>query len=271
MVEIQADSLLSTQHRRPLQRIGLMDFASAANRRSWYRFDLRAMLLFEPSIKIRHTMRQNIAFIFLLLLGIGSIGASSNNVESDFWSHRFAVVPGIAYGEHPSQIMDGYLQGDWVGYPDYFKATVNPRPTLIWIHGGGWVEGNQRGNEPFFLHFLQNGWNVFSITYRLGPGTAPVAVDDAVCALKHVVDQSSEWPIDRNMIVIAGGSAGGHLALTTGILGSRPGHACYPGGGFKVAAIVNWFGITDIEKVEKFLAQTSPGQNYAGNLDRRYA
>jgi acetyl esterase/lipase len=53
-------------------------------------------------------------------------------------------------------------------------------------------------------------------------------------------------------------SAGGHLALTSGILGSRPGHACYPGDGFRVHSIINWFGIMDIEAVEAFLAAANP-------------
>jgi acetyl esterase/lipase len=65
-------------------------------------------------------------------------------------------------------------------------------------------------------------------------------------------------------VVVAGISAGGHLALTTGVLGSRPGHRCYPADGFRVKAVVNWLGITDIAAIEDHLAATEPAfGNYA--------
>ena len=203
-----------------------------------------------------------VAVIGWLVLSYQHVSADEAS-EQAFWSHRFAMNPGVPYGEDPAQYMDVYMQGSWIGPPAYFEAANVPRPTLIWIHGGAWQKRVHRGSEILFLHFVERGWNVFSITYRLGPGTAPMAVDDALCALKFVADKADEWPIDRNRIVVAGASAGGHLALTTGILGSRVGHECYPGDGFKVAAIVNWFGVTDIASLDRYLDETTPEANSA--------
>ena len=191
-------------------------------------------------------------------------GATSTQEAGEvFWSHRFSVREDLAYGEDPAQKLDLYLQGSWVGEPDYFERAPETRPTLIFIHGGGWVGGDKTGNDPFFIHFLERGWHVVNITYRLGPGTAPAAVDDVICALDWVVKAASEYGFDRERIVVSGASAGGHLALMTGILGSRPGHDCYPWNDFRVGAVINWFGITDIEAVEQYLAEARPDGNYA--------
>jgi acetyl esterase/lipase len=188
---------------------------------------------------------------------------ASGGVVEEFWSHRFAVSEDVAYGEDPAQVADLYLQGSWVGEPTYFEAAPEPRPTLLFIHGGGWVQGDKTGQDPWFLPFVQRGWHVVNMTYRLGPGTAPDAVDDAVCALRWVVDSAGEYGFDRNRIVVSGGSAGGHLALMAGILGSREGHPCYPGEDFRVGAVVNWYGITDIQAVDSYLAEARPDFNYA--------
>jgi acetyl esterase/lipase len=181
----------------------------------------------------------------------------------EFWSHRFAMTEDVSYGEDPAQMMDLYLQGSWVGEPTFFERVPEPRPTLLFIHGGGWVQGDKTGADPWLLPFVQRGWHVVNMTYRLGPGTAPAAVEDVLCALKWMVDNSDEYGFDRDRIVVSGASAGGHLALVAGILGSREGHDCYAGDGFRVGAVVNWYGITNIETVDSYLADAMPDFNYA--------
>jgi len=182
--------------------------------------------------------------------------SADTNVASQksgkYWSHHVAVGHDVSYGDDPQQTLDLFLQGDWVGEPTFFDRAAEPRPTLLFIHGGGWVVADRRP-ETWAYPFLERGWHVVSIQYRLGPGTAPVAVDDAVCALNWVVKNADALGFDREKIVVAGASAGGHLALTTGTLGSRPGHDCYPGNEFRVHSVINWFGITDIEAVANFL------------------
>jgi acetyl esterase/lipase len=198
-----------------------------------------------------------------LAAACGPPPAGEPAAEETFWSHRFSVTEDVPYGKDPAQKLDLYLQGSWVGEPTYFDPAPEPRPTLIHIHGGGWLYGDKTGEDIFFIPFLERGWHVANITYRLGPGTAPAAVDDALCALKWVVDSARAYGFDPRKIVVSGESAGGHLTLTTAILGSRPGHPCYPGDGFRVAAAINWFGITDIAAVDRFLAANLPDFNYA--------
>jgi acetyl esterase/lipase len=84
---------------------------------------------------------------------------------------------------------------------------------------------------------------------------APGAVEDAQCALRYVVGRAKDFNIDTSKIVVSGESAGGHLALTTGMIPTSAGFTSIcAGGGFtgsettvpKVAAIINWYGITDL-------------------------
>ncbi len=184
--------------------------------------------------------------------------------RANLWFHRVAVTRDIIpYGDDPAQVLDVYQQGSWVGEPTFFDRSPEPLPTLVFIHGGGWVVRDRRP-EPLFFTFLEHGWHVVSITYRLGPETAPAAVDDAICALDWIVSNAADYGFDPETIVVAGVSAGGHLALTTGTLGSRPGHQCFPGDGFRVHSVINWLGITDIEAVSAFLDATDPEfGNYA--------
>lgn len=206
-----------------------------------------------------------LAVLWIVFVGMAGCGSEppAADASGEFWSHRFMMVEDVAYGEDPAQKLDLYLQGSWVGEPRYFDRAPETRPTLLFIHGGGWILGDKTGQDPWLLPFVQRGWHVVNMTYRLGPGTAPAAVDDTICALKWLVDNAPEYGFDPDRVVVSGGSAGGHLALVAGILGSREGHPCYPGGGFRVGAVVNWFGITDIEAVDSYLAEAMPDFNYA--------
>ena len=183
--------------------------------------------------------------------------ASQAGVDAYAWMQHLAVRRDLPYGEDPQQRLDLYLQGTWTGEPTFFERAREPRPTLLFIHGGGWV-GRDRRPEPWIYPFIAQGWHVVSMTYRLGAGTAPLAVDDAVCALNWIAGNAEQYGFRLDRVAVAGVSAGGHLSLAAGILGSRPGHACYPGNGFRVHSVVNWFGITDIAAVESFLAAAQP-------------
>jgi acetyl esterase/lipase len=61
--------------------------------------------------------------------------------------------------------------------------------------------------------------NTVDVDYRLASQSlAPAAIEDARCALHWVYDHAGEYGFDRSKIVVSGDSAGGHLALMTGML-----------------------------------------------------
>ena len=133
------------------------------------------------------------------------------------------------------------------------KDTTSPQPTLIYIHGGGWTGGTKEAAFMSVMPWLEMGWDVVNVEYRLARvAHAPAAVEDCLCALKWVASHTGEYHFDNSKLVVSGDSAGGHLALMTGMTPEEAGldrecpannsTATLP----KVAAIVNWYGITDV-------------------------
>jgi acetyl esterase/lipase len=135
----------------------------------------------------------------------------------------------------------------------------SPTPTIITMHGGGWVEGARSYVTLDLLPYLERGFSVVNISYRLGRvAQAPAAVEDCRCALRWVVDNAARYHFDAQRLIVMGWSAGGHLALTTGLLPVSAGFdstcptsdpdrwANGTQSEVRVAAIVNWFGITDV-------------------------
>jgi acetyl esterase/lipase len=139
------------------------------------------------------------------------------------------------------------------------RDAAAPVPVVMFIHGGGWVSGSKEGSVLYALEFLQMGMAVVNVEYRLAKvAPAPAAVEDCRCALRWIVRNAERLKFDVNRIVVTGGSAGGHLALMTGMVDRAAGfdRGCpaeekirWTGsetGEAKVAAIINYFGITDV-------------------------
>ncbi len=126
------------------------------------------------------------------------------------------------------------------------------RPTLLFIHGGGWVNGTK--NETTFapLPFLAQGMNAVNIDYRLASQShAPASVEDCRCALRWIYRHAKEYGFDTSKIVVAGESAGGHLALMTAMLREEAGfdNECSPQEGdvpLKPSAVISYSGPTDV-------------------------
>ncbi len=119
---------------------------------------------------------------------------------------------------------------------------------VINIHGGGWNHGTKE-EQTGFSSLFKNKMAVANIEYRLTPqATAPAAVEDARCALVYIVEHAKELNIDKNKIVIMGGSAGAHLALMAGMLENNSlfDTNCKTKQKIKVAAIIDKYGITDV-------------------------
>lgn len=99
------------------------------------------------------------------------------------------------------------------------------------------------------MPYLEMGYAVVNVEYRLARvSLAPAAVEDCRCALRWVIAHAKQYNFDTNKLIVTGSSAGGHLALMTGMLTPAAGldRQCPGGEDLKVAAIINWYGITDV-------------------------
>lgn len=129
------------------------------------------------------------------------------------------------------------------------RGQAVPQPTVLYFHGGGWTAGSKESSILTLLPYFEMGFNVVNVEYRLARvSLAPAAVEDCLCALRWVIHNAKEYNIDTSRIVVTGNSAGGHLALTTGMIPPSAGldRQCPGPEELKVAAIVNWYGITDV-------------------------
>ena len=124
-----------------------------------------------------------------------------------------------------------------------------PLPAAMYFHGGGWTARSKEYMVLNTLPYLEMGWAVVNVGYRLASvANAPAAVEDGRCALRWVIRNAGQYMIDPSKIVVTGHSAGGHLSLTTGMLPVSAGmdRQCPGNEELKVAAVVNWLGITDV-------------------------
>jgi acetyl esterase/lipase len=166
-------------------------------------------------------------------------------------ANRYVVTPDVTYLTASS----GYE----VKLDVYRRRDVQtPQPTLVFYHGGGWVAGSKDAAVMSFMPWIDMGWNVVNVGYRLlRVAGAPAAVEDAQCALRYIAApaQAKQFNIDTSRIIVTGESAGGHLALVAGMIPATAGFTSIcSGGGFTgfdaavppVAAIINWYGITDL-------------------------
>jgi acetyl esterase/lipase len=129
------------------------------------------------------------------------------------------------------------------------RGTTGLQPALIYIHGGGWIGGSKGGAINLLLPWFEMGFTIVNVEYRLNRvSPAPAAVADCLCALRWVATRAQNYGIDTSRLVISGESAGGHLALTTSLIPESAGldKQC-PGVPLpKIAALVNFYGITDV-------------------------
>ncbi len=185
-------------------------------------------------------MRNAIFPVLSMLLAIPSSGADSGEFAAMLAS-QYRVSPNITYktASNAGQKLDVYWHRD----------TAAPRPTVVYIHGGGWVAGSKESSVLSIAPYLEMGFNAVNVEYRLGStALAPAAVEDCRCALRWVVRNAATYGFDTGKLVVTGHSAGGHLSLTTGMLSTAAGFdaECIGSGEPQVAAIVNHFGITDV-------------------------
>lgn len=119
---------------------------------------------------------------------------------------------------------------------DVFAPTkAHDTPVLIFWHGGGWTNGYRTYND-FLAHLVTRlGCILVSPSYRLvGQARFPAALDDARAALHYVAQHAADWGGCTQRIILAGHSAGGHVAAYTALRGQHLPqaaphiHACLP-------------------------------------------
>ena len=209
-----------------------------------------------------------ILVVAVLVPAFAAPAAQAQLPESADWAisvgREFRTMPNVTY----------LTANGWEGKLDIHvpRGGDGPHPAFIYYHGGAHVFGSKESSFLTLLPYLEMGWAVVNVEYRLAPmAHAPAAVEDCLCAVRWVIENGEDHGIDTSRLVLTGNSAGGHLALAAGMIPSSTGldRQC-PGAPMEVAGIVNWYGITDVlERLEGPHSKPGTVQWFGSNPDRR--
>lgn len=95
------------------------------------------------------------------------------------------------------------------------------RPTIIICPGGGYEFTSDREAEPIAIKMNAMGFNACVLRYSVRPATFPTALLELSIAVALIRKNAEQWHVDKNKIIVAGFSAGGHLAASLGVFWNR--------------------------------------------------
>ena len=131
-------------------------------------------------------------------------------------------------------------------------------PLIVWVHGGAWRSGS-RSSMPL-TKLVEKGYAIASVDYRLSTEAKfPAQIHDLKAAIRFLRGHRSQWSLPAEKIVIAGDSAGAHLAA---LIGVSNGHADLEGdiGNDRnqksdVQGIISFYGAANLTTI---LKQSTP-------------
>jgi acetyl esterase/lipase len=145
-------------------------------------------------------------------------------------------------------VYDRPAEGQELRLDIHKPAGVGPHPTVIMIHGGGWVSGRKEDMDPFAKMFADNGIAVVNIQYRLAPKNRwPSMIEDAQTAVRWTRENGAKYGLGTDRIGAVGASAGAHLAMLLGTTDTPVGDVrVAPKESSRVQAVGSIFGPTDL-------------------------
>jgi len=100
---------------------------------------------------------------------------------------------------------------------DLHLPSGKPRsPLIVWVHGGAWRSGSKKDMPLGKL--VEDGYAIASVDYRLSTEAKfPAQAHDIKAAIRFLRAHGDEWKLSTKEILIAGDSAGAHLAALVGV------------------------------------------------------
>jgi acetyl esterase/lipase len=141
---------------------------------------------------------------------------------------------------------------------DLYLPESKPVGLIVWVHGGAWRAGSRDSVE--LVKLTERQWAIASVDYRLSPvAKFPAQVHDIKAAVRYLRAHAAEHGYPPSRIVIAGSSAGGHLAALVGVSNENEQLEGGVGTDLKtssdVQAIVSLYGASNLTSI---LSQSTP-------------
>ncbi|WP_037605996.1 alpha/beta hydrolase [Streptacidiphilus rugosus] len=201
-------------------------------------------------------------------------------LDSGWPPPRFLPPPPPRVAADGTQHFEGVTYATTFGYrPRLLDVHVPARavaqglaPVVLWIHGGGWMDGDRRYPPPtvpaelLFGTALAAGLAVVTVDYRHSlEAPFPAQLHDVKAAIRYVRHFAGILGVDAGSLAVWGESAGGHLAAMAGLSGpgsaggAHEGDEGVTGEDSSVRAVVDWYGVSDITAAARaFPAQLAP-------------
>ena len=126
------------------------------------------------------------------------------------------VLSDQRYGEAADNLLDVYRQ----------DGSLRPRPTVVWVHGGGWLANDKGDAATYFKLLARAGFTVVSVNYSRSPEHQyPTPVREVNAALGYVRRHANRLGVEPSKLVLAGDSAGAQLASQVAALTTNPFYA----------------------------------------------
>lgn len=129
---------------------------------------------------------------------------------------------------------------------------------IVWVHGGAWRAGSRASVD--LVGLTERGWALASVDYRLSTvARFPAQIHDIKAAIRFLRQNAGKYGYPASPIVVAGSSAGGHLAALVGVTNGNAELEGKVGADAQqssdVQAVVSLYGASDLTTI---LAQSTP-------------
>lgn len=146
------------------------------------------------------------------LTGLGAAPAATPYVPSGIRT----VLDAVYDASSPEGILDVFTPDD--------GATA--LPTIFWMHGGGFIAGEKWPLRDYLAVLASHGFTVVNVEYTHAPEAIyPTPIRQLNAAIAFVIDHAGEYRVDPNRILLAGDSAGAHMAAQTAMAIAQPDYA----------------------------------------------
>jgi len=172
-------------------------------------------------------------------------------------------------------------------YRSYNADSIHKKPCVIFVFGGAFVTGRRDDSlyNHYFNNLVEHGYEVVSISYRLGLrgvqhvskfNIAPLrkavnmAVEDLYDATNWVITHAGQFGVDTSKIILSGSSSGAITALTAEFQRRNEKPAAYllPAG-FEYAGVISFAGaVLSFDGSLKYKIKPAPYLMFHGTADK---
>lgn len=110
--------------------------------------------------------------------------------------------------------------------PADVESTGRALPTIVWVHGGGWISGSKKDVANYLRILAGRGFTTVGIDYSIAPAhTYPRPLRQVNEALGYLTRNAARLHVDPERLILAGDSGGAHIVSQVAVLIGDPSYA----------------------------------------------